>query len=203
MEDKNSYLKSERAQEWRVELRSKLKNKDRTQQVRVKMNEVDAKERIQSYVEVNSGLNVEQAQKEASRCIDCANPTCITGCPVEINIPKFVKRIEQGEFLKAAKVLKETSALPAVCGRVCPQEKQCEAKCFYTQKLNIEPVAIGFLERFAADYERESGQISIPEIKNKNGIKIACIGSGPSGLTFAGEMAKKVMMLPYLKPCTK
>jgi len=191
MEDKNAYLKTERAQEWREDLRKKVKTKDRTEQTRVKMNEVDAKVRIKSYVEVNSGLTAEQAQKEASRCIDCANPTCITGCPVEINIPKFVKRIEQGEFLEAAKVLKETSALPAVCGRVCPQEKQCEANCFYTQKLQKEPVAIGYLERFAADYERESGQISIPEIKEKNGIKVACIGSGPAGLTFAGEMAKK------------
>ncbi|MGQ1784820.1 NADPH-dependent glutamate synthase [Saccharicrinis sp. GN24d3] len=191
MEDRDSYLKSERAQQWREDLRKKLKNKERTQLARVKMNEVDAHERIQSYVEVNSGLNVEQAQKEASRCIDCANPTCITGCPVEINIPKFIKRIEQGEFLEAAKVLKETSTLPAVCGRVCPQEKQCEAQCFYTQKLKKEPVAIGHLERFAADYERESGQISIPETKEKNGIQVACIGSGPAGLTFAGEMAKK------------
>ncbi len=93
--------------------------------------------------------------------------------------------------MEAAKVLKETSTLPAVCGRVCPQEKQCEANCFYTQKLKKEPVAIGYLERFAADYERESGQISIPEIKEKNGRKVACIGSGPAGLTFAGEMAKK------------
>ncbi len=191
MEDKNSYLKSERAQEWREELRKKVKAKDRTDIPRVKMNEVNAHERIQSYVEVNSGLTKEQAQQEAVRCVDCANPTCITGCPVEINIPKFIKRIEKGEFLEAAKVLKETSTLPAVCGRVCPQEKQCEANCFYTQKLKKDPVAIGYLERFAADFERESGQISIPEIKEKNGRKVACIGSGPAGLTFAGEMAKK------------
>ncbi len=191
MEDRDIYLKAERAQEWREELRKKIKAKDRTDVPRVKMNEVNAQVRIQSYIEVNSGLTQEQAQKEATRCVDCANPTCITGCPVEINIPKFIKRIEQGEFLEAAKVLKETSTLPAVCGRVCPQEKQCEANCFYTQKLKKEPVAIGYLERFAADYERESGQISIPEIKEKNGRKVACIGSGPAGLTFAGEMAKK------------
>ena len=191
MEDRNSYLKSERSQEWREELRKKIKAKDRTDVPRVKMNEVDAKERVQSYIEVNSGLTQDQAQKEATRCVDCANPTCITGCPVEINIPKFIKRIEQGKYLEAAKVLKETSTLPAVCGRVCPQEKQCEANCFYTQKLKKEPVAIGYLERFAADFERESGQISIPEIKENNGKKVACIGSGPAGLTFAGEMAKK------------
>jgi glutamate synthase (NADPH/NADH) small chain len=191
MEEKDNYLKLERAQEWREELRKKIKNKERTQLKRVKMNETDPQERILSNIEVNKGLTPVQAQQEASRCIDCANPTCITGCPVEINIPKFIKRIEQGDFLEAAKVLKETSALPAVCGRVCPQEKQCEANCFYTQKLKQEPVAIGYLERFAADYERELGQISIPEIAAKNGIKIACIGSGPAGLTFAGEMAKK------------
>ncbi len=191
MDDRDIYLKAERALEWREELRKKIKAKDRTDIPRVMMNEVDARVRIQSYVEVNSGLTQEQAQKEATRCVDCANPTCITGCPVEINIPKFIKRIEQGEFLEAAKVLKETSTLPAVCGRVCPQEKQCEANCFYTQKLKKEPVAIGYLERFAADYERESGLISIPEIEEKNGRKVACIGSGPAGLTFAGEMAKK------------
>ncbi|MCW3804617.1 NADPH-dependent glutamate synthase [Plebeiibacterium marinum] len=191
MENRDSYLKSERAQEWREKLRKSKNNKERTLQERVKMPEADPQLRIQSYVEVNSGLSAEQAQKEASRCIDCPNPTCITGCPVEINIPKFIKRIEEGEFLEAAKVLKETSSLPAVCGRVCPQEKQCEANCFYTQKLKKEPVAIGYLERFAADYERESGKISVPEIQEKNGIKVACIGSGPAGLTFAGEMAKK------------
>ncbi len=190
MEERDTYLKSERSQPWREDLRKLISNKERTNMVRVKMNEVDAQVRIKSYVEVNSGLSMEQAQLEASRCIDCPNPTCISGCPVEINIPKFVKRIEQGEFLEAAKVLKETSTLPAVCGRVCPQEKQCEANCFYTLKLKKEPVAIGFLERFAADYEQASGEISIPEIKEKNGVKVGCIGSGPAGLTFAGEMAK-------------
>ncbi|TLX74395.1 NADPH-dependent glutamate synthase [Labilibacter sediminis] len=191
MEEKDNYLKSERSQQWREDLRKKIKNKERTQIPRVKMNEIDPKERIKSYVEVNCGLNKEQAQNEAARCLDCVNPTCISGCPVEINIPKFIKRIEEGKFDEAAKVLKDTSTLPAVCGRVCPQEKQCEAKCFYTQKLKKEPVAIGYLERFAADYEQASGQVSIPELAEPNGIKIACIGSGPAGLTFAGEMAKR------------
>ena len=190
MEERDIYLKTERSQPWREDIRKLVSNKERTNQVRVKMNEVDARLRILSYVEVNSGLNMEQAQFEASRCIDCPNPTCISGCPVEINIPKFIKRIEQGEFLEAAKVLKETSTLPAVCGRVCPQEKQCEANCFYTLKLKKEPVAIGYLERFAADYEQASGEISIPEIKETNGLKVGCIGSGPAGLAFAGEMAK-------------
>ncbi len=117
-------------------------------------------------------------------------PTCIEGCPVGINIPKFIKKIEAGKFLESAKVLKETNALPAVCGRVCPQEVQCELTCFYTQKLGKPPVAIGNLERFAADYEREDGHISVPEISSRNGIKVASIGSGPSGLAFAGDMIK-------------
>ncbi|MDP4277845.1 MAG: NADPH-dependent glutamate synthase, partial [Bacteroidota bacterium] len=141
--------------------------------------------------EVNQGLTVEQALIESKRCLDCVNPTCMTGCPVEINIPGFIKNIERGEFLEAAKVLKVTSALPAVCGRVCPQEKQCEAQCFYKLKLDKVPVAIGNLERFAADYERESGNISVPTVEASNGKKIAVIGSGPSGLSFAGDMAKK------------
>ncbi len=190
MKDNIEQQNNDRNEEWRAELRKKLKNKERTDLPRVKMNEVDPNIRIQSNVEVNSGLTVEQAQSEAARCIDCGNPTCVTGCPVEINIPKFIKRIEQGEFLEAAKVLKETSTLPAVCGRVCPQEKQCEANCFYTQKLKKEPVAIGYLERFAADYERESGKMSVPEVAPANHIKVGVIGSGPAGLTCAGELAK-------------
>ncbi|WP_430815563.1 NADPH-dependent glutamate synthase [Carboxylicivirga sp. RSCT41] len=184
------YLKEEREQAWRADIRKLLKNKERTGLTRVHMGEVEPAERIKSNIEVNTGLTREEAINEARRCLDCPDPTCITGCPVEINIPKFVKRIEQGEFLEAARVLKETSALPAVCGRVCPQEKQCEAKCFYQLKMKKEPVAIGHLERFAADYERESGQISVPEVATSNGIKIAVIGSGPAGLTFAGDMAK-------------
>ena len=157
---------------------------------RVVMNSVDPEVRSRNYQEVNLGLTQEQAMTEAQRCIDCVNPTCIEGCPVEINIPKFIKNIERGEFLEAAKTLKETSALPAVCGRVCPQERQCESTCFYVQKLNKPAVAIGHLERFAADYERESGNIAIPEIAPSNGIKVAVIGSGPAGLSFAGDMVK-------------
>lgn len=175
---------------WREELRKTLKNKERTNLVRVKMPEVNATIRSRTYDEVNLGLTPEQAQAESQRCLDCVNPTCITGCPVEINIPKFIKNIERGEVLEAAKALKETSALPAVCGRVCPQERQCESQCFYTLKLGKEPVAIGHLERFAADFERKSGNISIPEIAPANGIKIAVVGSGPAGLAFAGDMIK-------------
>lgn len=155
------------------------------------MNELDPEYRSHTRLEeVNLGLTKEQAMQEAQRCLDCPNPTCMEGCPVSINIPTFIKNIERGEFLEAAKVLKETSALPAVCGRVCPQEKQCESKCIHL-KMKKAPVAIGYLERFAADYERESGQISVPEIAEKNGIKIAVIGSGPAGLSFAGDMAKR------------
>jgi glutamate synthase (NADPH/NADH) small chain len=183
-------LKQERDAAWRIELRGKIKNKERTGFERVKMPEADPNERKRSYIEVNSGLSEDQALLEARRCLDCANPTCIEGCPVEINIPMFIKNIERGEYLEAAKTLKQTNALPAVCGRVCPQEKQCEASCFYTQKLGKTPVAIGYLERFAADYEIESGQISVPETATPNNTKIACIGSGPAGLSFAGDMAK-------------
>lgn len=140
------------------------------------MNELDPEYRSHSRKEeVNLGLNEEQALTEAKRCLDCANPSCMEGCPVGINIPGFIKNIERGEFLEAARVLKQTSALPAVCGRVCPQEKQCESKCIHL-KMGHEAVAIGYLERFAADYERESGQISVPEIAEKNGIKVAVVG---------------------------
>ena len=180
----------DRSTQWREELRKSMKPKERTLIPRVHMNELDPEYRSHSRKEeVNLGLNEEQALTEAKRCLDCANPSCMEGCPVGINIPTFIKNIERGEFLEAARVLKQTSALPAVCGRVCPQEKQCESKCIHL-KMGHEAVAIGYLERFAADYERESGQISVPEIAEKKGIKVAVVGSGPAGLSFAGDMAK-------------
>jgi glutamate synthase (NADPH/NADH) small chain len=180
----------ERAQAWREELRKAMKAKERTDIPRVHMPELDPEYRSHTRVEeVNLGLTPELAMMEAKRCLDCANPTCMQGCPVGIDIPKFIKNIERGEFLEAAKALKETSALPAVCGRVCPQEKQCEAQCVHL-KMKKESVAIGHLERFAADYERESGNISVPEVAEPNDIKIAVVGSGPAGLAFAGDMAK-------------
>lgn len=182
-------ITEERAQEWRAALRSSMKAKERTDIPRVHMPELDPAYRCTNNKEVNLGLTPEQAVKEAQRCLDCAHPTCMDGCPVSIYIPKFIKQIEIGDFLGAAKTLKETSALPAVCGRVCPQEKQCEALCIHT-KMKKESVAIGHLERFAADYERESGHISVPTIKEPNGIKVAVVGSGPAGLSFAGDMAK-------------
>ena len=174
---------------WRDELRKAMKNKERTEIARVEMNELDGEYRSHNSEEVNQGLTEEQALMEAKRCLDCPNPSCMNGCPVSINIPSFIKNIERGEYLNAAKVLKMTSALPAVCGRVCPQEKQCESQCIHL-KMGKKPVAIGYLERFAADYERESGQMSTPEVAPSNGIKIGVVGSGPAGLSFAGDMAK-------------
>ena len=181
---------TDRKAEWREELRKSMKGKERSEIERVKMPELDPVYRATTRTEeVNIGLTREQAITEAKRCLDCANPTCMQGCPVSINIPSFIKNIERGEFLNAARVLKSTSALPAVCGRVCPQEKQCESQCMHV-KMGHQPVAIGYLERFSADFERESGHISLPEVAEKNGKKIAVIGSGPAGLSFAGDMAK-------------
>ena len=150
LEEAHAAALNDRTAPWREELRKAMKPKERTAIPRVKMNELDPEYRSHTRLEeVNQGLTAEQARTEASRCLDCANPTCMTGCPVGINIPSFIKNIERGEFLEAAKVLKETSALPAVCGRVCPQEKQCESKCIHL-KMGHEAVAIGYLERFVS-----------------------------------------------------
>lgn len=175
---------------WRKELAGSMKAKERGEIARCVMGELYPVYRATTRTEeVNTGLTVQQALTEAKRCLDCAKPTCMEGCPVSINIPSFIKNIERGQFLEAAKVLKATSALPAVCGRVCPQEKQCESKCMHL-KLGHQAVAIGNLERFAADFERNSGKMALPECAPKNGIKVAIVGSGPAGLSCAGDLAK-------------
>ena len=160
--------------------------KDRVAIPRVKMNELEPGERIKSlYAEVNQGLTFDQAVTEAHRCLNCKKPTCVEGCPVNINIPGFIKQLEIGNVLGAAQIISESSTLPAVCGRVCPQEKQCEAQCIHL-KMGKEAVAIGYLERFVADHNAlvNGNRIS------GNGKKVAVVGSGPAGLAFAGDMAK-------------
>lgn len=181
----------DRNADWRKALRQSMKPKERMSIPRVNMPELSPEYRITTrYEEVNKGLTKQMALTEAKRCLDCAKPTCMEGCPVNIDIPSFIKNIERGQFLAAAKVLKNTSALPAVCGRVCPQEKQCESRCIHL-KMNEPAVAIGYLERFAADFERESGNMSVPSLAPSNGMKVAVVGSGPAGLSFAGDMAKR------------
>ena len=156
---------------------------------RQSMPEQKPETRAKNFKEVPYGFNIELAQKEASRCIQCKKPLCFEGCPVNIDIPAFIKLIGEGDFIGAARKIKETNGLPAVCGRVCPQEDQCEKICVIGKK--GDPVSIGSLERFVADYEREHGDEFIPEIPEKTGRKIAVVGSGPAGLTVAGDLAKK------------
>ena len=166
------------------------KAKDRVAIPRVKMPELSPEERVQSlYKEVNQGLTFEQAITEAHRCLDCKNPTCVKGCPVNINIPGFIKQLELGNVQGAAEVIKESSTLPAICGRVCPQEKQCEAQCIHL-KMGKEPVAIGYLERFVADHSAKAMGNGLLSEAAAKGKKIAVVGSGPAGLAFAGDMAK-------------
>ncbi len=172
---------------WREELRQSMNARERGEIARVKMPELAPDYRITTLTEeVNHGLDRQQAMTEAKRCLDCPNPQCVTGCPVGINIPGFIKNLERGNVDQALAVLNETSALPAVCGRVCPQEKQCESRCIYN-KMKKQPVAIGYLERFAADH----GTPSAAEKPQSNGIRVAVCGSGPAGLSFAGDMAKR------------
>ena len=170
-----------------------LTAKQRVAIPRVKMNELPAEERIKSLrSEVNQGLTFEQAVTEAHRCLDCKKPTCVQGCPVNINIPGFIKQLELGNILAASEVIKQSSTLPAVCGRVCPQEKQCEAQCFHI-KMGHDPVAIGYLERFVADnaYALDANVSKTSQQPNTtNAKRIAVVGSGPAGLAFAGDMAK-------------
>lgn len=188
--------------EWRKQLRDRKNAKQRAAIPRVKMPELPVEFRIHNNREVNEGLSIEQAVLEATRCLDCADPGCIKGCPVHNDIPGFIKNIERRAYPEAIKVLNRTTVLPAVCGRVCPQENQCEASCIYNKR-GKKPVAIGDLERFAADFEREiAGYIQLHNkhdeelVKSSSHsparpfypIKVAVIGSGPSGLSFAGDM---------------
>jgi len=174
---------------WREELRKSKSVKERTSTPRVTMPQLPADYRVTCNEEVNQGLSREMAVLEASRCLDCPDPQCMTGCPVGIHIPAFIKNIERGDEAEAYRILRMTSALPAVCGRVCPQEKQCESKCVY-HKMKKAPVAIGYLERYAADCAVASAKDSEAQpVAKPAGPKIAVAGSGPAGLSFAGEMA--------------
>lgn len=165
-----------------------MEAKERLKIPRQRMPEQTPEQRKSNFFEVPLGYTPELAQREALRCLQCKRPTCMDGCPVEIDIPGFIKLIEDGDFIGAAKKIKETNSLPAVCGRVCPQEDQCEKTCVLAKK--FESVAIGNLERFVADYERDKGEIEIPKIEKKTGKKVAVVGSGPAGLTVAGDLVK-------------
>lgn len=196
------YITTNRNDKWREELRAGMTTRERTAIPRAVMPEVAPAYRITTDDEVCQGFSVEQAVLESRRCLDCPDPGCIKGCPVHNNIPGFIKNIERRHFMEALEVLDETTVLPAVCGRVCPQEKQCEAACIYV-KMKKQAVSIGALERFVADYSREAerqeknasvcdcGEPSVSAAPaGPLSIKIAVVGSGPSGLAFAGDMAK-------------
>jgi glutamate synthase (NADPH/NADH) small chain len=172
-----------------AEEKEKKEKKEKPKVPRQKMPEQEPKVRAKNFNEVPFGYTPELAQLEASRCLQCKKPKCIEGCPVEIDIPAFVKLISDGDFAGSARKLKERNSLPAVCGRVCPQEDQCEKVCIVGKK--DQPVAIGRLERFAADWEREKGEVSIPAKAPSTGKKVAVVGSGPAGLTVAGDLILK------------
>jgi len=184
------YNREERRALWdhqcKLEFQAKQLKKTK---VRERMPEQDPKLRIQNFNEVALGYTRENAIREASRCLSCKNMPCVEGCPVNITIPAFVKKVKEGDFMGAIHIIKETNSLPAVCGRVCPQETQCESKCVLGKK--GQPIAVGRLERFAADYELQHGDVRVPELPKPTGKKVAVIGAGPAGLTVAGELSKK------------
>ena len=163
--------------------------KKKTQIPRTKMPEQEPRIRGKNFDEVPFGYNPELAKLEASRCLQCKKPACVQGCPVSIDIPSFISLILQEDFIGAARKLKEMNSLPAVCGRVCPQEDQCEKVCILGKQ--GEPVAIGRLERFAADFDRAHGEFTMPPMAAPTGKKVAVVGSGPAGLTLAGDLIKK------------
>ena len=167
---------------------AELSNKDRMAIPRHHMLEQEGHERVKNFDEVNLGYTFELAREEAQRCIQCKKPLCIEGCPVSIRIPDFIKKVEEGDFAEAAKILKMDNALPAVCGRVCPQEEQCEKVCIIGKK--GQAVAIGYLERFVADWERTNIGIQVQDVKEKTGKKVAMVGGGPAGLSCAGDLVR-------------
>jgi glutamate synthase (NADPH/NADH) small chain len=184
------YSREERRAMWdhQCKMEAQIKEMKKSKR-REKMPEQDAKERIQNFNEVALGYTRENALREAMRCLQCKKPPCVEGCPVNVQIPQFIGKVREGDFMGAIRTIKETNALPAVCGRVCPQESQCESKCILGKK--GEPVAVGRLERFAADYEIQMGDVKPPERAPATGKKVAVVGGGPAGLTVAGELARK------------
>ena len=190
MSRQKMYNREERRAMWdhtcKLEAQAKAMKKSR---VREKMPEQNPKMRIQNFSEVALGYTHDNALREASRCLQCKNSPCVEGCPVSVQIPAFIKKVKEGDFMGAIHTIKETNSLPAVCGRVCPQETQCESKCVLGKK--GQPIAIGRLERFAADYELNKGDVRAPAKTKKTGRKVAVIGAGPAGLTVAGELSKK------------
>ena len=190
MSRQKMYNREERRAMWdhscKLEAQAKAMKKSR---VREKMPEQNPKMRIQNFSEVALGYTHDNALREASRCLQCKNSPCVEGCPVSVQIPAFIKKVKEGDFMGAIHTIKETNSLPAVCGRVCPQETQCESKCVLGKK--GQPIAIGRLERFAADYELNKGDVRAPAKAKKTGKKVAVIGAGPAGLTVAGELSKK------------
>ncbi len=185
------YYKTQRNEEWRVELQKSMKPKERMALERTPMPEEEPDVRKHDLtMEIRKGFTKEMAEKEASRCMDCPNPTCIDGCPVGVNIPKFIKYIQKGDPVGAAKTIRESNVLPAICGRVCQQDFQCESNCFYHIKLKKPAVAIGCLQTYASDYANNNNADLLPEIAEPNGIKIAVIGAGPAGLAFSADLVK-------------
>jgi len=165
----------------------KITNKERMKIPRQEMPAQKPQDRIRNFNEVPKGLTPEVAMQEAERCLACPKPKCVTGCPVEVDIPAFILLVREGKFSEAARKIKETNALPAICGRVCPQDEQCEVVCVYTKKM--KSVGIGNLERFVADWERDHGEVQIPKLPPSTGKKVAIVGAGPAGLTAAADLA--------------
>lgn len=189
MQRSEMYVREEHRAMWDYECRLQQADDNlKRANNREPMPKQDPKMRIQNFDEVALGYNREQAMREASRCLQCKKPFCVEGCPVDIDIPAFIIKIKEGDFMGAIHKIKEKNSLPAVCGRVCPQEEQCEAKCILGKKK--DPIAIGRLERFVADYEFDQGEARVPKLPEPTGKKVAVIGAGPAGLTVAGELCK-------------